>query len=101
MSSAGQDAVWAKVSLMKNLECLSVEYIDPEADFVQFPVEHLSSLTNLTSLEIIGDVERPVVISSLTALAHVPIEDLTLLHVVLRDAESMKTLKNLKSLKKK
>ena len=99
VSGTGQDAVWAKVSKTENLERLSIEYIDPETDFVQFPVEHLSSLTNLTSLEIIGDVERPVVISSLTALASVPIEDLTLLHVVVRDAESMKTLKNLKSLK--
>lgn len=92
-------ALWARVSGMKHLESLWVVYEDPDADLVRFPVDQLSSLTNLTTLCIVGDVEKPVEIPSLGALSRVPVESLELCNVVLRDTESIGALKKLNSLK--
>ena len=87
-----------RISRMPQLKRVSIQYyVDNDAD-THFPIEVFAGLTNLSELALSGSVERPILISSLSSMKDMPVKELDLKHVRIKEEGSFSCLKQLKRL---
>lgn len=87
-----------RISRMPQLKRVSIQYyVDNDAD-THFPMEVFVGLTNLSNFALIGTIERPIQISSLSPMKDLPVEELDLERVRIKEEGSLSCLKHLKRL---
>ena len=87
-----------RISRMPQLKRVSIRCnVDNDAD-MHLPMEIFAGLTNLSELALCGTAERPILISSFSSMKSVPVEELKLRHVRIKEVESLSSMKHLRRL---
>ncbi len=87
-----------KLSNYKQVSDLTLRYATTDKKEIVVPVPALSSMSNLMSLAIYG-CGCQVAVSSLNVLSCIPLKDITLMNVTLRDVKGLRDLPTVTSLK--
>lgn len=93
----GHKTMLEKLSKCRQVNSLTLRYATTDKKEIHVPVDVLSAMTNLTSLSIYG-CGCPVIVSSLKSLSRVPLEEIGLMNVALRDIGSLRDLPKLTDL---
>ena len=93
----GHKAMLEKLSKCRQVNSLTLRYATTDKKEIHVPVDALSAMTNLTSLSIKA-YGCQAVVSSLKSLSSIPLEEIGLMNVALRDIGSLRDLPKLTDL---
>ena len=93
----GHKAMLEKLSKCRQVNSLTLRYATTDKKEIHVPVHALSAMTNLTSLSIKA-YGCQAVVSSLKSLSRIPLEEISLMNVALRDIGSLRDLPKLTDL---
>jgi len=93
----GHVAMFEKLSRCKQVNALTFRYATTDKKEIRVPVSAFAAMTNLTSLSIYG-CGCPAVVSSFKSLSCIPLEDISLMNVDLRELSSLRDLPKLTGL---
>ncbi len=85
----GHKAMLEKLSKCRQVNSLTLRYATTDKKEIHVPVEALSAMTNLTSLSIKA-YGCLAVVSSFKSLSRIPLEEMALMNVALRDIGSLR-----------
>ena len=93
----GHKAMLEKLSKCRQVNSLTLRYATTDKKEIHVPVHAFSAMTNLTSLSIKA-YGCQAVVSSLKSLSRIPLEEISLMNVALRDIGSLRDLPKLTDL---